>query len=94
MCIAFVDSSKARQRISSKIRKEKSKLGEVIGFYNRLVTEEETVPSVDDVLAAECPLWPWDKGKGLPEVGDYLNVLHGTLKLLIVIGQSWVLPVN
>lgn len=80
MCIYISDSSKARQRITSKIQKEKSKLGEVIGFYNLLVPEEEAVPSVDDILAAECPLWPWDKGMGLPKLVVISNyVMHSYL---------------
>ena len=66
------DSSKARHRIRSKIQKEKNKLNEVIGFYNMLVQEEEAVPAIDIILAAECPLWPWDKGMGLTCRFSYL----------------------
>ena len=54
------DSNKARQRIVSKIQKEKQKLGEAIELYNQLVADGEAVGSVDTVLAAE--LWPWDNG--------------------------------
>lgn len=31
-----------------------------------LVPEEEAVSSVDVVLAAQCPLWPWDKESDIP----------------------------
>lgn len=31
-----------------------------------LVPEEEAVSSVDIILAAECPLWPWDKESDIP----------------------------
>ncbi len=72
--IYITDSSKAGQHISSKTQKEKKKLGEVFGFYNMLVPEEEAVASVNIILAAECPLWLWDKGMGLPKLVDYVLV--------------------
>ncbi|KAK0131236.1 hypothetical protein N1851_034058 [Merluccius polli] len=60
------DSNKARQRIQSKIEKDKKKLSQAMDFYNRLVSAEDAVGPVDIILAAECPLWPWDKDSDVP----------------------------
>ncbi|KAK0134005.1 hypothetical protein N1851_030441 [Merluccius polli] len=60
------DSNKARQRIQSKIEKDKQKLSQAMDFYNRLVSAEDAVGPVDIILAAECPLWPWDKDSDVP----------------------------
>ncbi|CAL8352691.1 unnamed protein product [Merluccius merluccius] len=80
------DSNKARQRIQSKIEKDKKKLSQAMDFYNRLVSAEDAVGPVDIILAAECPLWPWDKGyqSGL-SMGAYEGLrcnLQGQLDML------------
>ena len=58
--LSIADSNKARQRIQTKIAKDKTKLSQAMDFYNRLVSAEDAVGPVDVILAAECPLWPWD----------------------------------
>ena len=57
--LSIADSNKARQRIQTKIAKDKTKLSQAMDFYNRLV--EDAVGPVYVILAAECPLWQWDK---------------------------------
>ncbi|XP_026105141.1 uncharacterized protein LOC113076671 [Carassius auratus] len=54
------DRNKQRHKIRRRIREDKKKLFNAISQYNDLPTTTESVDSVEDLLAAESPIWPWD----------------------------------
>ncbi|XP_052445521.1 uncharacterized protein LOC127987303 isoform X1 [Carassius gibelio] len=54
------DRNKQRHKIRRRIREDKKKLFNAISQYNDLPTTTEFVDSVEDLLAAERPIWPWD----------------------------------
>lgn len=56
------DRNKQRHKIRRWIREDKKKLFNAISQYNDLPTTTESVDSVEDLLATESPIWPWDSG--------------------------------
>ncbi|XDV10893.1 hypothetical protein PO909_000004 [Leuciscus waleckii] len=54
------DHNKQRHKIRRRIREDKKKLYNAISQYNDLPTTTESVDSIEDLLATESPIWPWD----------------------------------
>lgn len=54
------DRNKQRHKIRRQIREDKKKLFNAIAQYNDLPTTTESVDSIEDLLATESPIWPWD----------------------------------
>ncbi|XP_048066670.1 uncharacterized protein LOC125280281 isoform X3 [Megalobrama amblycephala] len=54
------DRNKQRHKIRRRIREDKKKLFNAISQYNDLPTTTVFVDSVEDLLATESPIWPWD----------------------------------
>nr|XP_055065316.1 uncharacterized protein LOC129447577 isoform X2 [Misgurnus anguillicaudatus] len=54
------DRNKQRHKIRRRIGEDKKRLFIAISQYNDLPNTTESVHSVEDLLATESPIWPWD----------------------------------
>ncbi|MGH0160671.1 UNVERIFIED_CONTAM: hypothetical protein FKN15_039747 [Acipenser sinensis] len=68
---AACDSNKRRHRIRRKILDEKRKFSEAIAEYNDLVPDSDRIDSLDEILAAESHVWPWELHGSETAVGLY-----------------------
>ncbi|KTF71030.1 hypothetical protein cypCar_00047842, partial [Cyprinus carpio] len=73
------DRNKQRHKIRRWIREDKKKLFNAISQYNDLPTTTESVDSVEDLLATESPIWPWDSDYPSGLSGQAYHGLHSAV---------------
>ncbi|XP_056311519.1 uncharacterized protein LOC130222922 [Danio aesculapii] len=56
----MTDRNKQRHKIRRRIVEEKKKLSDAVCQYNSLESSTTALKSVDELLAAERPIWPWE----------------------------------